>query len=103
MSVPARSRPPNDSPVIAPRGASGDVMPRRSMRWRRRSSSNAGSPRPRMPSKFPSAERPAIKPNLNEAQAMKHLLTLDNLPRAELEPLLDRAQAFADGGVARDA
>lgn len=34
---------------------------------------------------------------------MKHLLTLDNLPRAELEALLDRAQAFADTGDARDA
>ena len=34
---------------------------------------------------------------------MKHLLTLDNLPRAELEAILDRAQAFADGAQARDA
>ena len=34
---------------------------------------------------------------------MKHLLTLDHLPRAELEALLDRAQAFADGAQARDA
>ncbi|KQY51041.1 aspartate carbamoyltransferase catalytic subunit [Lysobacter sp. Root494] len=34
---------------------------------------------------------------------MKHLLTLDKLPRAELESVLDRAQAFADGAQARDA
>ena len=34
---------------------------------------------------------------------LEHLLTLDNLPRAELEALLDRAQAFADGADARDA
>lgn len=34
---------------------------------------------------------------------MKHLLTLDNLPRTELEAILDRAQTFADGGDARDA
>jgi aspartate carbamoyltransferase catalytic subunit len=34
---------------------------------------------------------------------MKHLLTLDNLPRADLETLLDRAQAFADGTQARTA
>lgn len=34
---------------------------------------------------------------------MKHLLTLDNLPRAEIESLLDRAQAFADGAEARRA
>jgi hypothetical protein len=34
---------------------------------------------------------------------MKHLLTLDNLPRAELETLLDRAQAFAEGADAREA
>jgi aspartate carbamoyltransferase catalytic subunit len=33
---------------------------------------------------------------------MKHLLTLDNLPRAGLEAILDRAQAFADGAEARD-
>ncbi|MFC5577396.1 aspartate carbamoyltransferase catalytic subunit [Lysobacter niabensis] len=33
---------------------------------------------------------------------MKHLLTLDNLPRAQLETLLDRAQSFADAGDARD-
>jgi aspartate carbamoyltransferase catalytic subunit len=34
---------------------------------------------------------------------LKHLLTLDNLPRPQLEALLDRAQAFADGADARDA
>jgi aspartate carbamoyltransferase catalytic subunit len=34
---------------------------------------------------------------------MKHLLTLDKLPRADLEAILDRAQAFADGAEARDA
>ena len=34
---------------------------------------------------------------------MKHLLTLDNLPRADFEAILDRAQAFADGAEARDA
>src|SRR5688572_20979212 len=34
---------------------------------------------------------------------MKHLLTLDKLPRADLERLLDRAQAFANGAEARDA
>ena len=34
---------------------------------------------------------------------MKHLLTLDNLPRADLEAILDRAQAFAAGAEARDA
>ena len=33
---------------------------------------------------------------------MKHLLTLDKLPRAELEAILDRAQAFADGAEARN-
>jgi aspartate carbamoyltransferase catalytic subunit len=34
---------------------------------------------------------------------MKHLLTLDNLPRADLEAILDRAQAFADGAEASHA
>jgi aspartate carbamoyltransferase catalytic subunit len=34
---------------------------------------------------------------------MKHLLTLDNLPRADLETLLDRAQTFADGAQAPQA
>lgn len=34
---------------------------------------------------------------------MKHLLTLNKLPRADLEAILDRAQAFADGAEARDA
>ena len=34
---------------------------------------------------------------------MKHLLTLDKLPHADLEAILDRAQAFADGAEARDA
>lgn len=34
---------------------------------------------------------------------MKHLLTLDNLPRADIEALLDRAQAFADGAEASTA
>ena len=34
---------------------------------------------------------------------LQHLLTLDNLPRAALDALLDRAQFFADGGQARDA
>ena len=34
---------------------------------------------------------------------MKHLLTLDNLPRAGFETLLERAQAFAAGEDARDA
>jgi aspartate carbamoyltransferase catalytic subunit len=33
---------------------------------------------------------------------MKHLLTLDKLPRAELEAILDRAQTFADGAEARN-
>jgi aspartate carbamoyltransferase catalytic subunit len=34
---------------------------------------------------------------------LEHLLTLDNLPRPQLEALLDRAQAFVDGADARDA
>jgi aspartate carbamoyltransferase catalytic subunit len=34
---------------------------------------------------------------------MKHLLTLENLPRPQLEALLDRAQAFADGADASKA
>ena len=34
---------------------------------------------------------------------MKHLLTLDNLPRADLEALLDRAHSFAEGAQARSA
>jgi aspartate carbamoyltransferase catalytic subunit len=34
---------------------------------------------------------------------MKHLLTLDNLPRADVETLLDRAQAFAEGAQAPQA
>jgi len=34
---------------------------------------------------------------------MRHLLTLQGLPRAELVDLLDRAQAFVDGRHARDA
>jgi aspartate carbamoyltransferase catalytic subunit len=34
---------------------------------------------------------------------MKHLLTLDKLPRADLEAILDRAQAFADGAEAHNA
>jgi aspartate carbamoyltransferase catalytic subunit len=34
---------------------------------------------------------------------MKHLLTLDHLPRADVETLLDRAQAFADGAQAPQA
>jgi aspartate carbamoyltransferase catalytic subunit len=34
---------------------------------------------------------------------LRHLLTLDGLPRGMLEALLDRAQAFAGGSDARDA
>jgi aspartate carbamoyltransferase catalytic subunit len=34
---------------------------------------------------------------------LKHLLSLDNLPRPQLEALLDRAQSFAGGADARDA
>lgn len=34
---------------------------------------------------------------------MRHLLTLDGLPRADLVALLDRAQSIADGRHARDA
>ncbi|GAB3377831.1 aspartate carbamoyltransferase catalytic subunit [Lysobacter fragariae] len=34
---------------------------------------------------------------------IKHLLTLDNLPRVQLEALLDRAQQFAEGADARGA
>jgi aspartate carbamoyltransferase catalytic subunit len=34
---------------------------------------------------------------------LQHLLTLDKLPRETLQRLLDRAQAFAEGGQARSA
>jgi len=34
---------------------------------------------------------------------LQHLLTLDNLPRATIQALLDRAQFFAGGGQARTA
>ena len=36
------------------------------------------------------------------AAPIDHLLTLDGLPRAAIESLLDRAQRFADGEIARD-
>jgi aspartate carbamoyltransferase catalytic subunit len=38
-----------------------------------------------------------------EPAAMRHLLTLQNLPRTQLVELLDRAQHFADGGTDRTA
>jgi aspartate carbamoyltransferase catalytic subunit len=38
---------------------------------------------------------PALQ--LDDAGRLRHLLTLDGLPRATLEALLDRAQAFAEG------
>ncbi|MFP7722068.1 aspartate carbamoyltransferase catalytic subunit [Lysobacter sp. A3-1-A15] len=36
------------------------------------------------------------------AMPLAHLLTLDGVPRATLESLLDRAQSFAEGGDRRD-
>lgn len=43
------------------------------------------------------------KSNRDMTDSMKHLLTLENLPCPQLEALLDRAQAFADGADARNA
>lgn len=37
------------------------------------------------------------------ADSIKHLLSLENLPRPQLDALLDRAQVFAEGGQARTA
>jgi aspartate carbamoyltransferase catalytic subunit len=39
----------------------------------------------------------------NASGALRHLLTLDGMPRAQLTALLDRAQHFADGHDARTA
>ena len=40
---------------------------------------------------------------LDSAGRLRHLLTLEGLPRATLQALLERAQAFADGTDARNA
>jgi aspartate carbamoyltransferase catalytic subunit len=42
-------------------------------------------------------------PQLDASGRLRHLLTLDGLPRDALVALLDRAQHFADGHDARDA
>ena len=48
---------------------------------------------------------PASRPQLDREGRLAHLLTLDGLPRAVLERLLDRAQAFCDAqrGAVGDA
>ena len=40
---------------------------------------------------------------LDADSRLRHLLTLEGLPRATLQALLDRAQSFVDGAQARDA
>src|SRR5207342_1331940 len=91
------------SPATGRKDASAAAMPKRWTPWRPRSLSNVGWHHRRTPPKFLPVERQSHPLPTSEDQAMKHLLTLDNLPRAGLETLLDRAQAFADGADARDA
>src|SRR5690606_17560040 len=56
--------------------------------------------RPRFPT--PDPRRPCMSLQTTEHGGLRHLLTLEHLPRATLVALLDRAQAFVDGEGAAD-
>ena len=58
---------------------------------------------PAMPSRFPSSHFTAMTAQqLDPTGRLRHLLTLEGMPRPVLESLLDRAQACHDSAIGRD-